>query len=697
MMLLTTSLPLLPPPSASLLPPLTAPSSDPTIPTQTSQSQQHHHRRQKHNAAHATRNNTLLALSTDERNINQRKMAIAMYGYSWLKPAGCAKTMLGRREEEVEREEVERQLREVELQERHAMEEAEQERIARRDELGEVEDGRDLDEDIPDAGGLEGEYESDEGDLEEGEDAEGMAMGGDLDDEIPDADEQETEEEDEPLSPAGADGGWVYDTRREPDTDDEDQLPRPLPPPRYGAPRQGRVPRSGYGDDEREADELANAMLNEDEMYDHGTRSSAPGERDLDDDVPDAEDDQAWEHTDTELEESEMDISILPGQGFPQAQHPRRSSARTSGAQRSSGPWISDPSPMPAPPPPHQARSPAHTQIHTEPQQATIPRQRRPPATLTPDVPVPSSNYFASTHRSASTRAARIVSGNRQRPYRPEIARATRHRLAANETPQMIDTPPLATTAAPELNEDLEEVDTDIEGEDDGSEEGGEVDVTTPDPFIAPEHARALGVDLPRPIGVIGRGLPPPPMGLGRGLGIPQATLGFEEPWGPRRARIGDPFAAEREAQAREAALLGGNAFRASTFPTIAPVRGLDGPAATLGAAGNEERGAGTGSQSQQGGARRTLFQRATRRRNPDVPTQGTETSGTGANNSSGGLFSSPNPPDGGVAGGNGVVGEWDTPESSAAHPAEGESQEQARRAGRRRSGRFLGGRRGGE
>ena len=59
--------------------------------------------------------------------------------------------MLGRREEEVEREEVERQLREVELQERMTAEAEEQDRVARTTELGEPEEGRDLDEDVPDA------------------------------------------------------------------------------------------------------------------------------------------------------------------------------------------------------------------------------------------------------------------------------------------------------------------------------------------------------------------------------------------------------------------------------------------------------------------------------------------------------------------------------------------------------------------
>ena len=38
--------------------------------------------------------------------MRSRKQNIASFGYSWIKPAGCAKTMLGMKEEEAEREEA---------------------------------------------------------------------------------------------------------------------------------------------------------------------------------------------------------------------------------------------------------------------------------------------------------------------------------------------------------------------------------------------------------------------------------------------------------------------------------------------------------------------------------------------------------------------------------------------------------------
>lgn len=396
-MLLTTSLPLFTPPAASLLPPLSTSTSEipPTVvqTQQQQQAQQHASRRSKQHAS-ALRNSTLAVLAADERTIAQRKMAIAMYGYGWLKPAGCAKTMLGRREEEVEREEVERQLREVEMQERAAQEAEDQERQARLAETGEPEEGRDLDEDIPDMDGEDGlEDEDDEVDLDgeipdmDGEEDE-EGMDGDLDDEIPEADDDENDDDDDPMSPDtdGIDSNWVYDSRREPDTDDEMHNAHASSPGNRRNRRSDRfrhgtaivagvrvpVPGSEYDYDEREAEDLANAMLDEDEIFDQEDEDEMALERDLDDDVPEAggESEGGWEHTDTELEDSEMDISILPpshiGTGRisgvrppPQQQQQRVSMAGSSSrrsdthrssayARRSSGPWIAEPSPAAA-------------------------------------------------------------------------------------------------------------------------------------------------------------------------------------------------------------------------------------------------------------------------------------------------------------------------------------------------------------
>jgi Apc15p protein len=281
-----------------------------------------------------------MSLANDERLLASRKTAIAMYGYSWLKPAGCTKTMLGRREEELEREEVERQTREAEMQERITAEANEADRlqqIREMQERGEVvaEGERDLDAEVPDADQTQQTIDEGEGD----------EMEGDLDDDIPDADgadsdneeefeeEYDSEAEDAQQSPAFGEG-WTYDSRREPDTDEEDGtaqrlthndgrfshlLPQPQRADTQGRarPAVGRAAAGleedyGYGVDEREAAAFADAMLDEDELGQLPSDRGDDGDRDLDEDVPNADED-AWEHTDTELEDdSEMDMSLLP-------------------------------------------------------------------------------------------------------------------------------------------------------------------------------------------------------------------------------------------------------------------------------------------------------------------------------------------------------------------------------------------------
>jgi hypothetical protein len=188
-------------------------------------------------------------------------------------------------------------------------------------ERGEVnlDDERNLDDDVPDADVTQQTINTEATGLE-GEDAEA-----DLDDDIPEAsDGDDLDDEDGDGEGAsqtsGFAEGWTYDTRREPDSEDDFRPPRPLD---FGAVPVSQMPRryvspgaydesDGVGVDEREARELANAMLDEDELGE-----MEEGDRDLDEDVPDA-DEGSWEHTDTEEEdESEMDISILPGPGAP--------------------------------------------------------------------------------------------------------------------------------------------------------------------------------------------------------------------------------------------------------------------------------------------------------------------------------------------------------------------------------------------
>lgn len=591
--------------------------------------------------------------------ITQRKMAIAMYGYGWLKPAGCAKTMLGRREEEVEREEVERQLREVEMQERAAQEAEEQERQARLGETGEPDEGRDLDEDIPDMDVEGEEEEEDEVDLD-GEipdmDGEEDGMDGDLDDEIPEPDEDENDDDDDEVmspDPDGIDSNWVYDSRREPDTDDEMQHLHASSPgnraQRSGHFRHGTaivagvrvpVPGSEYDYDEREAEDLANAMLDEDEIFDHEDEDEM-AERDLDDDVPEAaESEQAWEHTDTELDldDSEMDISMLapsatgmshiaavrpPPQSRVSLAGSRRSDMRHSGAyaqqrqRRSSGPWITDPSPAA----PYTGGTSSARSVFDQQQQQI-------------------------QFQEATAPRARMVSGNR------------RQFLQTWGTPEFSSTSHGGDGA--HYNEDADE-----------DEDDDEEDLL--DPFNssnAPRQAHAQAQQRP-----------PPPRAYHH-ASHPADSLHHHN---HHNHNLGEnPTPASPSSRNPSA----------NTSSTRNAARSwLDGAAAVVG-----------------GGARRTLFARAAARRAQDAASAAADAdrgggSGSGSGSggaSSGGLFT-PSPfagrtgtgagSDGGTGSGSGV-GAWDdtpiTANQRQGDSIEDSQQQQQRQHQRRRSGRFL-------
>jgi hypothetical protein len=223
--------------------------------------------------------------------------------------------MLGRREEEVEREEVERQLREVEEQEALALAGEEEARrrsmMARGEVQGEGE--RDLDEEIPDAEQLAHAREE-ENDAER-----------DMDDDVPDADEGDR------TNMTFGNTTTTTDLILEGDTGITDDvegasLSDPSRPVLNAMIHAMVGDGTSYGEfDAREQEALANAMLDEDEqgmaerdLDDDVPNAGGIGERDLDDDVPEAvgADEGEWQHTDTEEEgmdedESGMDISNL--------------------------------------------------------------------------------------------------------------------------------------------------------------------------------------------------------------------------------------------------------------------------------------------------------------------------------------------------------------------------------------------------
>ncbi|KAJ5641618.1 hypothetical protein N7490_005618 [Penicillium lividum] len=208
--------------------------------------------------------NGLPALAMEERALRSRKQNIASFGYSWIKPAGCPKTMLGMKEEEAEREE--------------AMAAA----AAEMNVEGLMDD---------DLGMTQGE----EGDDEE------QAMERDLDAEIPDADvEGLIEEGEEGLEEenAGDEDGYM-------ERDLDDEIPE-------GYPNDDYEESGLYEQDDEDFDNQPDLDA---EIPEAEEGMSEGMSRDLDVDIPDAaesgsEQDGEWQHTDTEEEEEEEEEEI---------------------------------------------------------------------------------------------------------------------------------------------------------------------------------------------------------------------------------------------------------------------------------------------------------------------------------------------------------------------------------------------------
>ena len=108
--------------------------------------------RRQNTTAHPT--STIAALKNDEALIEQRKIAIARFGATWIKPPGVSKTLQAETEEKQEREEQEilarREQMMLDMQAQQEAEEARQ-RAAAEDAMDELdgEGDRDLDDDVP--------------------------------------------------------------------------------------------------------------------------------------------------------------------------------------------------------------------------------------------------------------------------------------------------------------------------------------------------------------------------------------------------------------------------------------------------------------------------------------------------------------------------------------------------------------------
>ena len=284
------SLPLLPPlPPPSHRPSPRAPSPPPLTqqPHPIPRAPHHHLSRDEHRRAFNA-SSPLYTLARDEASILQRKTAIATYGAQWIRPPGVPKTLQAYREEEAERVEQEEQARQeqglLDLRARQAVEENE----------GVREEGEE--------GGGEG-----------GEGAEGER---DLDAEVPDADAPANDEEEE----GEAEGESFNEDSLLLEGHSQMQLPR-TPNENLDLPTE---------DDDAEhsliREEAELTFLAQDEE-DLGLDLS----RNLDDSVPEA---GSYQHTDTELEDSESELDSSSDAGALQDSFAARPRAAAGGLLR---------------------------------------------------------------------------------------------------------------------------------------------------------------------------------------------------------------------------------------------------------------------------------------------------------------------------------------------------------------------------
>lgn len=240
----------------------------------------------------------------DEEYIERRKQNIQNYGNSWIKPPGIPKSLFQLREEKREMEEHQEALRREQLSQELADAEA-----SAADGLlqgegadGEMEEGRDLDDDVPEA--------------------DTTALTFDGGDETDEDDENENDTEDVPRGVLAS---------RMPDDVYREALIR------------GEGSGEGQFGDEGDSTidgEDGSQMLQEEDLVHEGDQFQPDEDMDMDADldaeIPEA--DEGYEHTDTEdeLSSSEEDDESVDGGTLPQARYPAASSlVRSDGTQNS--------------------------------------------------------------------------------------------------------------------------------------------------------------------------------------------------------------------------------------------------------------------------------------------------------------------------------------------------------------------------
>ncbi|KAK2733207.1 hypothetical protein FQN57_002271 [Myotisia sp. PD_48] len=290
----------------------------------------------------------LSSLMMEETALRTRKQNIASFGYSWIRPAGFSKTMLGIREEEMEREEG-AAAGESGAGEGEFMGEGEGEGTGQVE--GEEEDGedmeRDLDGDIPDADeGRDEEDEDEDEDEDEEEDGDGQEdtfglveegeTAFDTDDEaymraIDDEDQMMMGDLDDDIPEAGGLGGYSDDEEEEQEGEDNDGEQDEAPPIRpLGNRRRAREPVINM-DPDSENSIFPNQA--EGHSMQQGDWEHTDSDEEIYDDEDD-DDDDGEDENDMDVEDSRISLASLPP-GMPQL-GPRRSTTNNTRARQES-------------------------------------------------------------------------------------------------------------------------------------------------------------------------------------------------------------------------------------------------------------------------------------------------------------------------------------------------------------------------
>lgn len=243
----------------------------------------------------AANRHPLERLRRDEEYIERRKQNIQNYGNSWIKPPGVSKSLYQMREEKREMEEHQEALRREQLAQELAEAEAEDVLLQGEGMDGDVEEARDLDDDVPEAE---------------------TTHLGDEDEEDSDTENAEPEEADQ--VPRG------ILAARLPDDVYREALVR------------GDGVATAFGDEGGSAMDDESQMLQEEDLVHAG----APGheetgmdlDADLDDDIPEAD---GYEHTDSDAELSSDEDNESVDHGVLPPYQPATSMIRSDGTQNS--------------------------------------------------------------------------------------------------------------------------------------------------------------------------------------------------------------------------------------------------------------------------------------------------------------------------------------------------------------------------